>query len=126
MGSDDEGPAGEEFRFDPALVIRQHPVRGVLQAFPARRAHIVAAPPDFHLALAVLADGFGLVHPLEVAVQPLVERLVLLDRDVGLTDHRQDDVQGVDRPLEHGGVRAIESEPDQLLAGHPGFLLPFP
>ncbi|HEU4635044.1 MAG TPA: hypothetical protein VFS41_02620, partial [Edaphobacter sp.] len=45
-----------------------------------RRRHVVGAPPDLHLVLAVLRRRLGLVQPGEAAVVALVEAPVLLRR----------------------------------------------
>ncbi len=76
----------QEIGLDGLLIVGQDSLRRVFQTFPSRWTHIVTAPPNFHLCLAILLCSLILVQSLEFAVHPFIERLVLLDGDSRLAD----------------------------------------
>src|SRR5262245_192834 len=84
--------AGAQVRYDVAVEVRQRARRSVLQAFTAGRRNVPAAPPQVYLLLAELRGGLSLVQTLQVTVVSLVQRLVVLDRQVRLADDRKDDL----------------------------------
>ena len=98
----DAGIAGIELRV--ALVILGEGQRG----------DVVAAAPDLDLGVAVLLGGLGLVESLEVAVVLFVEAPALLDRNPVQVHFVQDVVEGLDRPLEVGGIGLFEGEAFRL------------
>lgn len=108
MGSDEDLLALENERPDLLVKVGQGPVGGELEALAARGRDVVAPPPDVHLLLSPLLPRVVLVQTGELAVVTLVERLVLVDRKVGLLDALEDDVESGLGTLEVRGEGDVE------------------
>lgn len=93
VGGDEDLLALENEGADLLVEVGQGALGGELEGLSAGGRDIVAAPPDVDLLLAPLFAGIVLVEPGELAVVALVERLVLVDRDVLLVDLVEDDVE---------------------------------
>ena len=135
MGGDQHALAGQDGRGNGVVPERQHPRNGVLEAFGqgnvfggqagiadvaalrARivglergRRHVVAAAPDQHLIISVLAGGLGLVESLQSSVVTLVEAPGALRRQPGTIHGIEAVPEGVDGTLEHARIGLVEFE----------------
>ena len=75
------------------------------------------------LLVAKALGGLGLVKALQVTIVALVEGLVFFYREVTLSEHLKDNLQGADRALQHRGEGAVKAQPCGLefLSGLPSF-----
>jgi len=67
--------AREDFRFP----VGEHTFERVLQALAVGGLDVETAAPELDLRIAVFLRGLRLVEPLQVAVVPFVQRLVIVD-----------------------------------------------
>src|SRR5581483_10582692 len=86
------------------------------QALAAGGRDVVAAAPDVDLLVAVLLRGLRLVQPLQVAVVPLVQRLVALDREIVRCELLEDDRERLLRAHELRREAAREADAGFLQA----------
>lgn len=103
MSCDDDVLALLDEGQDLLVVVGPDTLRGELERLAAGRGDIVAAAPDVHLVLAPLLARVVLVEARELAVVALVESLVLVDRNVLLTNLLELDAQRSLRALQSRG-----------------------
>ena len=116
MSSDDDVFASEHGRPDLFFPVRKHTGGGVFEAFAVWRLNVVAPAPELDLCITVFLRRLGLVQPLKVTVVSLVQRLVELGLQRGLTRDFEDDLQCVVRAFQHRCESVIEGVPLQFLA----------
>src|SRR5690606_3214712 len=85
---------------DPGIIVGKRARSGILEALTSGRIDIVAASPDVHLLLTPAATRVILVEAREVAVVALVERLVGMGHEAGLTELLKHEIEGALRPLQ--------------------------
>ena len=106
---DDDQPltllhAGENRRFP----VRENALERVLQALAVGGRDVKTAAPYLDLRIPEFLRRLRLVEPLQVAVMPLVQRLVIVDGDRLLPGDVEDDVERVVGPLENRSECVIE------------------
>ena len=114
MGGDEHGLAGLDQRGDLGLVIGQDTGRRILEAFAARRGHVIGAAPDMDLLLAPFFPRVILVEPGEIAIVALIERLVLHDLDIALAKLGKHEAVRFLRARKFGGEGDIKRKPGLL------------
>jgi hypothetical protein len=81
--------------------------RGVLEAFAARRRHIIGPAPDQHLLFAPLGARIVLVEAAEIAIVAFIERDVPDDREIEDAHFLEHQVQRVLGAAQSRGVVEI-------------------
>ncbi|SPP63874.1 hypothetical protein NITLEN_10960 [Nitrospira lenta] len=122
MGGDQNRFALQYVWLDLALIVGEHPLRRILQAFSPGRAHIKAPAPDLDLVVTELLGRFGFVQPLQLPIHPLIQRLVLLDRNICLSASLKRQAQSFIGPGQHRAKCSVEGKAAQFIAGILGFL----
>src|ERR1700730_9149650 len=85
---------------DLLKIVGEHPGGGIAQAFAPRGGNGIRAPPDVDLLLAPTRPCIILIEANDLAIVPLVERLVLEDRNVALAELLEHEIERSLRPNE--------------------------
>ena len=112
--SDKDVLAAQNLRQDALTIIGKRARDRVLQAFAVGRRDVIAATPQVNLLLAPLLAGVVLIQAAEIAVVALVQCLVAMIRQAGLTHRAKGQGERMLGPGQRRGEREVEGDSMRL------------